>query len=104
MSDILKITPGTSEWYRERAKEEQNSGKQVTLYNHYLGIAEAIEANTLTLERENAAMREAIKEAHDALKRMNEEWQYQAQLGNVPDDRVEIGMVSAAIAKLQSFL
>jgi len=56
------------------------------------------------LERENAAMREAIKEAHDALKRMNEEWQYQAQLGNVPDNRVETGMVSTALAKLQPHL
>ena len=57
-----------------------------------------------TLKRENAAMREAIKEAHEALKRMNEEWQYQAQLGNVPEDRVETSMVSTALAKLQPFI
>ena len=57
-----------------------------------------------TLEREAFAMRDAIKEAHEALKRMNEEWQYQAQLGNVPDNRVETGMVSTALAKLQPFI
>lgn len=69
MSDTLKLNPGSAQWYRARAEEEKNMGKQVTLYNHYIGIAQAVESNTIDLERENAVMREAIKEAHEAFKR-----------------------------------
>jgi hypothetical protein len=51
-----------------------------------------------------AAMREAIREAHGALFRLSEEWKYQAKIGNVPDDRVEANLSTAALTKLQPFL
>ena len=43
MSAPINLTPGTAEWYRARAKEEQGSGSMVTRYNNFIGIAEAID-------------------------------------------------------------
>lgn len=39
--------PGCSAWYRKRAEEVRYNGKTVTQYNHFLGIAEAIERKNM---------------------------------------------------------
>lgn len=35
--------PGSADWYRRRAEEARHNGRAVSQYNHFLGIAEAIE-------------------------------------------------------------
>ena len=37
------MKPLSAEWYRKRAEEVRYSGKTISQYNHFLGVAEAIE-------------------------------------------------------------
>jgi DNA-directed RNA polymerase subunit RPC12/RpoP len=37
------LAPGSAAWYRKRADEVRDNGRTVSQYNHFIGIAEAIE-------------------------------------------------------------
>jgi len=46
----LPDAPGSAAWYRKRAKGVRYNGRTVSQYNHYLGIAEAIEMTQLNCQ------------------------------------------------------
>ena len=54
------MKPLSAEWYRKRAEEVRYSGKTISQYNHFLGVAEAIE-QAETVERYIAS----IQQEHD---------------------------------------
>ena len=47
---LLSPPTCSAEWYRKRAEEVRHNGKTVSQYNHFLGVAEAIEYTELGAE------------------------------------------------------